>query len=200
MDLPVKRTAFRLTGALLLATACLLTTGKPQAMDSHAAAAHDSGVVTIYLLRHAEKAKNDPRDPDLTEAGRQRAERLVIVLLDEPITHLFSTPLQRTHHTLAPLAAAYGLQITTIMDVQEQAEVLLSLPAGAVAVLAGHSNTVPALVAALGGQVSGTVAGRAGPQLHDDSHDRLFVALLSPAHEDGPARLLRLLQLRYGEP
>ena len=200
----VKRRALRLSGTLLLAAACLLAAGTHRAGDSQAAAgsaatASDGGLVTVYLVRHAEKAKNDPRDPDLSEAGRRRAERLADVLRDEPLTHLFSTPLKRTQDTLAPLAAARGLEVTTIMDVAAQAEALLSLPAGAVAVLAGHSNTVPDLVSLLGGQVSGTVEGRAGPQLEKDSYDRLFVAVLSPAGEDQPARLLRLLQLRYGE-
>jgi len=194
----------RLTGILLLASACLLAAAQSRAVDSPPGslpgpAATDSRLVTVYLVRHAEKAKNDPKDPDLTEAGRLRAAELARVLTDEPVTHLFSTPLKRTLDTLAPLVAARDLPIATMMDVQEQANALLALPAGSVAVLAGHSNTVPALISALGGQVADTIEGRAGPQLHDDSHDRLFVALIAPGTHEEPARLLRLLQLRYGE-
>jgi phosphohistidine phosphatase SixA len=199
------RLSIRLTGILLLACACLLAAGNLPAADNPAtthptAPATGGDLVTVYLVRHAEKAKNDPKDPDLTETGHRRAQELARVLTDEPITHLFSTPLKRTLDTLAPLSAARGLEITTMMDVQEQADVLLALPAGSVAVLAGHSNTVPALVAALGGQVSDTIEGRSGPQLHDDSHDRMFVALIGPGTEEEPAHLQRLLQLRYGEP
>jgi phosphohistidine phosphatase SixA len=190
----------------LVAVASLLSITAALAIDESGAAAQiavtgaDSEPVTIYLVRHAEKAKNHPKDPDLSGEGQSRAERLAFVLVNEPITHLFSTPLKRTRDTLAPLAAVRGLAVTTIRDVQEQAEALRVLPAGSVAVVAGHSNTVPALVAALGGQVDDTIEGRGGPQLRNDSYDRLFVVMLTPAIEDQPARLLRLLQLRYGAP
>jgi phosphohistidine phosphatase SixA len=199
------RFPLKLGGILLLAGVCLLAAGSPLAGESaagsaSAVAATDSSLVTVYLVRHAEKAKNDPKDPDLTEAGHRRADELARVLTDEQVTHLFSTPLKRTMDTLAPLAAARSLEIVTMMDVQEQANALLALPAGSVAVLVGHSNTVPALVTALGGEVTDTIEGRAGPQLHDDSNDRMFVALIAPATEEEPAHLLRLLQLRYGEP
>jgi len=158
------------------------------------------GTVTIFLVRHAEKSKDDPRDPSLTAAGQERARRLAELLAHEKITHLFSTPLKRTRGTLAPLATARALDVTTIMDMEEQAATLLALPAGATAVLAGHSNTVPFLVEALGGKVSDTVAGSAGPQLLDDSYDRLFVVILAAPSGSSRQRLLRLLQLRYGAP
>lgn len=160
----------------------------------------ETGTVTVFLVRHAEKSKDDPRNPSLTAAGRQRARRLEELLAHEKITHLFSTPLKRTQETLAPLARARDLEVTLIMDVDEQIAALLDLPAGSTAVLAGHSNTVPALVTGLGGTVSATVPGRSGPQLQDDSYDRLFVAILTaPAGAPEP-RLRRLLELRYGAP
>ena len=156
--------------------------------------------VTIYLVRHGEKSDDDPRDPTLSEDGLNRALQLARVLQDENIHALFATPLKRTQDTLAPLAAAQDVAVTTIMDVEEQIQALLALPAGATAVLAGHSNTVPALIAGLGGEVSGTIAGRAGAQLADNSYDRFLVVVLSaPGSGTGP-RLLRLLELRYGQP
>jgi 2,3-bisphosphoglycerate-dependent phosphoglycerate mutase len=160
----------------------------------------ETGTVTIFLVRHAEKSEDDPRDPSLAAAGQQRAQRLAELLAHEKITHLFSTPLKRTQGTLAPLAHARGLEVISILDVDEQIATLLDLPAGSTAVLAGHSNTVPALVAGLGGTVSATVAGRSGPQLKDDSYDRLFVAILTAPAGSLQPRLLRLLELRYGAP
>ncbi|TDI40238.1 MAG: hypothetical protein E2P00_08470 [Acidobacteria bacterium] len=197
--LPVLRVRF----ALLLAALTLAGTALSGAVAPAGelpSAPPGTETVTIFLVRHAEKSKDDPRDPPLTAAGRQRAERLAELLAREKITHLFSTPLKRTQQTLAPLAGARHLEVTRIMDVDEQIAALLDLPAGSTAVLAGHSNTVPALVAGLGGTVSATVPGRSGPQLHDDSHDRLFVVILTaPAGAPQP-RLLRLLELRYGAP
>ena len=50
-------------------------------------------------------------------------------------------------------------------------------------VVAGHSNTAPALVSAPGGEPRGTVAGLSGPSLPDDAHDRVFV-VIRPARGD----------------
>jgi len=188
---------------LLLAALTLAGTALPGAAapaEEFSPASPGTGTVTVFLVRHAEKSEDDPRDPTLTAAGRGRAVALAELLAPEKITHLFSTPLRRTQETLAPLALAQHLVVTTIMDVDEQVAALLNLPAGSTAVLAGHSNTVPALVTGLGGAVSATVAGRAGPQLHEDSHDRLFVALLTAPNALPQPRLLRLLELRYGAP
>ena len=66
----------------------------------------ETKTVTVFLVRHAEKSKDDPRDPSLSAAGQQRARRLAELLAQEKITHLFSTPLKRTQETLAPLARA----------------------------------------------------------------------------------------------
>ena len=169
-------------------------------VETKAVHVEEEAPVTIYLVRHGEKSDDDPRDPTLSEDGVNRALQLARVLQDEDIDALFATPLKRTQDTVAPLAAAHDVAVTTIMDVEEQIQALLALPAGATAVLAGHSNTVPALIAGLGGEVSGTIAGRAGPQLADDSYDRFLVMVLSaPGTGTGP-RLLRLLELRYGQP
>lgn len=58
-------------------------------------------------------------DPPLTPAGHEQAQLLCERLRHEPVTHLFVTPLQRTHQTAAPLAAATGLRPIVIDELHE---------------------------------------------------------------------------------
>ena len=57
---------------------------------------------TIYLVRHAEKAKG--KDPVLTAQGKQRAENLAQMLQDAGVTRVYSTDYRRTQQTAAPSA------------------------------------------------------------------------------------------------
>ena len=56
----------------------------------------------VVIVRHAEKAANDPKDPDLSEAGRERAQTLARILKDGHITAIFTTEFKRTQETAAP--------------------------------------------------------------------------------------------------
>lgn len=151
---------------------------------------------TVILVRHGEKATDDPKDPSLSPAGEARARALAATLVGAGVTHCFASELRRTQATLRPLAAAAGLEVAVVPAADPQALVaaLRELPPGSVAAVAGHSNTVPALVIALGGSVRGTVDGPAGPALPDDAYDRMFVVHV-PAVKDEPSTTL---ELRYG--
>lgn len=62
---------------------------------------------TIVLVRHAEKdvsATASKTDPDLTEAGRRRAERLFDLVKSFEPEQIFSTPFKRTFQTALPTA------------------------------------------------------------------------------------------------
>ncbi len=149
----------------------------------------------VFVVRHAEKAKDDPRDPSLSEAGRRRAEELAQLLSAARVTHLFSSQFRRTRQTLAPLARQQELEVQVISahDPDRQREALLGLPPGSVAVLAGHSNTVPGMVQSLDGSLNGLLHTEDGDMLHDDEYNRLFLVILS-AGDHG----IRTLELRYG--
>ncbi len=156
---------------------------------------------TLLFVRHAEKQTADPsdRDPALTEAGEERAKDLARLLSKSGVTHLFSTQLRRTRTTLEPLAKALGLEVEVIdANAQdEQISRLRTLPPGSVAVVAGHSNTVPAMAAALGGQIEGlTKHPRYGLMLGDDEYDRLFVVIRGG---DEGKWATQTLELRYGD-
>lgn len=146
----------------------------PDAAAPEAAAPEAEAAPTVVLLvRHAEKADDGTEDPPLTDRGRARAECLAAMLDDFAPTHLLTTQYQRNRATLDPLAAATGLQPIVIeaKDAAAWQRALAELPPGARAVVAGHSNTLPSLVASLGGRSSSLDA--QGNIPHDE-YDRLI--------------------------
>ncbi len=134
----LKPTAFTLLLAVLVATPV--------------AAQH-----TVFLVRHAERADTTPGaspkmadDPDLSEAGRARAQSLAAALKDANITAIYATEFKRTQQTAAPLAKALGLTVKIVMS-KSQADLLTQLKASKGNVLVvGHSNTVPDVIKDLG--------------------------------------------------
>jgi phosphohistidine phosphatase SixA len=152
--------------------------------------------VTVFLLRHAEKVvEGNPSDPELTAVGERRAEALGRLLGNAGVTHLFATEFRRTRSSLFPLAEIVGLEVQTLSagGTGDQIAALQALPPGSLAVVAGHSNTVPIVVKGLGGELR-DLTGRGF--LHDDAYDRLFLVTL-PVGEEA---LARTIELRYGEP
>lgn len=147
-----------------------------------------SGVVVV---RHAEKADDGTRDPELSEAGRERARSLSRSLRHAEIAGLIATQYQRTQQTLSGLARRSGLEITTVpagsggtdAHVADIVSRVKHSQADGLLVIAGHSNTVPAIVEALSGQPI--------PPLEESDYDRMFI--LQPA-ESG----MTVVTARYG--
>ncbi len=93
-------------------------------------------------------------------------------------------------------AAPLELEVALIDAANPEAQLtaLRALPAGAVAVVSGHSDTVPGLVEALSGTLRKPVdAQTGGPMLGHDEYDRLFVVTL-PACEGAATKVV---ELRY---
>lgn len=137
-------------------------------------------VTTVILVRHAEKA-DDGRDSELSEAGRQRAAALAKTLRDLPIDAVWHSEYRRTAATVAPLCEARGLlpTVAKAADTAGLVRTLQRLPAGRTVLVCGHSNTVPALVQALGGHKV---------EIPDDRFDALVVL----THRGGEVRTLVL--------
>lgn len=154
--------------------------------------------VTVFLLRHAEKANEHTRDPDLTEAGEARAASLAELLVAAKVTHLFSTEYRRTRNTLAPLAKQTELEVEVVSarEPNQLVQRLRGLPPGSTAVVSGHSNTTPALAAALGCELDGLHETQRGPMLGENEYDRLFLLTLPPAGAKGVTG--KVVELRYG--
>lgn len=106
----------------------------------------DNEATTIILIRHAEKAGNEPRDPDLSEAGISRAKRLAELLSDIQVDELYSTPLRRTRQTVQFIASQRGKETMDYdpRNLKDLADMLRDKP-GKTILVAGHSNTTPTL-------------------------------------------------------
>jgi broad specificity phosphatase PhoE len=142
----------------------------------------------VILVRHAEKEAAPANDPPLTAGGRTRAAALLAVARDAGVGAIITTQFVRTRATAEPVATALGVQAIVVPaagGAQAVADTIRHAYAGKTVLVVGHSNTIPAIVAALGGP--------RGPDLCDAEYDALFVMVL-----DGPTP--RLIRSRYGEP
>ena len=107
----------------------------------------NDAVTTIILVRHAEKdTTNGGDDPGLTTRGEIRARKLAVMFPNAKPDELYATPYKRTRQTLAPWAASAKLVIKDY-DASRLDEFAgqLKLLSGKTIVVAGHSNTTPAL-------------------------------------------------------
>jgi broad specificity phosphatase PhoE len=150
-------------------------------------------------VRHAEKCtEGDAKDPELSATGKERTEELARTLARAGVTRLVASEYQRTQATLAPLSARLKLAVDVrpAADLDALATELVSAEPGSVIVVAGHSNTVPALAALLGVALPAVNDTPQGPQLGDDEYDRLFVLYLPP--NDAPVKP-SVVELRYGK-
>lgn len=106
-----------------------------------------SKVTTYILLRHAEKADDGTKDPDLSDAGKQRAQHLVSVLKKAKVSAIYSTPFRRTRGTVTPLAKSKGVAIQDYDPAKLEDVLIASKNSGEpVVIICGHSNTTPALL------------------------------------------------------
>ncbi len=158
----------RLAAAFGLAAALLATVAEAQPV--------------IVLTRHAERLDQSTDSP-LSAEGEVRARRLAALLADMPVTHLFATTYQRTQSTVAPLAKAKSLEpvVLPANDVDALVVRLRALGPEATAVYAGHSNTVPAVLKALGHPDA--------IEIDDTEYSNLFVVVMRGAN---PPLVLRL--------
>lgn len=117
----------------LMLAACSSTESIPQ-----------SEVTTFVLVRHAEKV-DDSRDPDLSETGYERAERLSEVLGHIPFSAVYSTDFKRTRETARPVASKNGLDIIEY-DHREFDTMIprwIESHKGQNVLIVGHSNSTP---------------------------------------------------------
>ncbi|MEP6741635.1 MAG: phosphoglycerate mutase family protein [bacterium] len=144
-------------------------------------------MTTIILVRHAEK-NIDPsnKDPDLSADGQARAQELARMFGDAGIKAIYATQYKRTQQTVRPLADKLGLAPTSV-DAKNTAELVRQIRAqhnGEVVFVAGHNNSVPEIIAALGGPQL--------PIIPETEYDNLYIVTI---YKLGSARLLKM---KYG--
>jgi broad specificity phosphatase PhoE len=104
----------------------------------------------VVIVRHGEKATNGGNDPELSAAGRARADALARILKDAGITAIFSTELKRTQETAAPTATSIHVTPTVVAAKDTAALVAKLHQLTGNALVVGHGDTIPNIVKALG--------------------------------------------------
>ena len=144
-------------------------------------------VTTVIIVRHAEKII-DPNnnDVDLSDAGYARAREIARDFGDAGINAIYATQYKRTQETVKPLADKTGVPVT-IVNSKNTADLLAQIRAqhsGQTIFVAGHNNTVPEIIAALGGPQY--------PIIPETEYDNLFVVTV---YRTGKAKVVKM---KYG--
>ena len=183
---PVRRRVRQARFPVAVATLALL------ALVSVAPAAPFAPATVVLLVRHGEKAPGSG-DVPLSAEGEARATALAQVGRVAGVQVIITTQFARTRGTAAPLATTLNLTpdvIAAQSDVRSHAaaiaDAIRQKHAGRTVLVVGHSNTIPPIVAALGGERF--------RDLCDPEYDALFIVVLS---DQGPVRTVKS---RFGAP
>jgi phosphohistidine phosphatase SixA len=159
---------------------------------------NDFKITTVFLVRHAEKATTPPEDPPLLESGNRRAQELGRILMKAGIKAIYTSQYLRTKQTAEPLAKNLGIESKVVRigmsaknpreisqeSMKEIAEKVYER-AGENALIVGHSNTIPEVIKALGGDVV--------PTIDEKEYGDLFVVTV---YAKGKAKVTHL---KYGD-
>jgi phosphohistidine phosphatase SixA len=112
--------------------------------------AHAQNVRTIFFVRHADKV-SDETDAVLSDAGHRRAECLAKTLSDSNIQQIYTSDLQRTQQTAAPLAAQLHLKPVAI-PLSKVDDLIAAIRSDKTAniLVVWHDLTLPKILRALG--------------------------------------------------
>jgi 2,3-bisphosphoglycerate-dependent phosphoglycerate mutase len=144
-------------------------------------------ITTVIAVRHAEKKiePNNP-DPDLTPEGEARAQEIARMFGGTGINAIYATQFKRTQETVKPLADQTGVTPTILQANQtdELAKQISTSRRGQTIFVAGHNNTVPALIS--------TLSGDSFPVIPESEYDNLFIVTI---YRFGKAKVVKL---KYG--
>ena len=144
---------------------------------------------TVVIIRHAEKQIGTIDDAPLSPQGEQRATRLAQMFGDSDafgrVKRVYVTDTRRTQQTAAGLTQRIGVSPVVLDPKASAGEIarrVLRENRGGLAIVVGHSNTVPALVKQLSGadQV---------PAMGDEEFDTMYVVTVPTI---GNASVLRM--------
>jgi broad specificity phosphatase PhoE len=139
------------------------------------AAAQGAKPTTVIVVRHAEKAAAPADDPPLTELGEARARALLDAVRDAGVSAVITTQFTRTKATAQPTAMALGItpEIVATTGASHVQDVVAAIHkhAGQTVLVVGHSNTVPAIIGALGAT--------APPAICDAEYDNLYIVTIA---------------------
>ncbi|HVQ12096.1 MAG TPA: phosphoglycerate mutase family protein [Vicinamibacterales bacterium] len=144
---------------------------------------------TIVLVRHAEKQVGAISDAPLSPQGEVRASHLAQMFGDNEtfgrIGRIYVTDTRRTQQTAAGVAQRLGLNPVIVdakVDSREFARRVIHENRGGRALIVGHSNTVPEIVAALRHE-------EGVPPMADEEFDTIYIVTVPTI---GKVSVLRL--------
>jgi len=145
-----------------------------------------SQITTVILVRHAEKAKSNDNNPNLSEIGQQRAKLLAQILKSVSINAIYATEFARTQETAKPLSEIISIPIKIIEanSTDKLLDELQNKHKGENILVVGHSNTLPFIIEKLGKTKI--------QEINESEYDNLFILNIS---ENNKAKLL---SLKYG--
>lgn len=166
------------TMRVLAAAAALITAG------ASVAVAQATKPITVYIVRHAEKAAAPAADPPLTPAGQARARVLADTARAEHVSVIITTQFRRTKETAAPSARRREIkpEVIPATGPQHIQDVVAAIRkhGGQTVLVVEHSNTVPEIIAALGAPQP--------PAICDAEYDNMYVVRIAA---DGKATVQR---------
>ena len=174
----------KLALALVLAAA-------PGCAAAQGGGAPESARTVVILARHAEKASETETDPPLSERGHARATALAAALREARLTGAIVSERLRTQQTAGPSLGQIVPDTVPIAGgvsahARRVADRIRARHAGGTVLVVGHSNTIPAIMTALG---AGSL-----PDICDAAYGNLYIMVLA----DGkPPQILRT---KYGSP
>jgi len=141
-------------------------------------------VTTVILVRHAEKniEPGNP-DPDLAPAGLERAQEIARMFGDSGVNAIYATQFKRTQQTVKPLSDRAHVAVS-LLDANQTDELVKRIQTnhrGQTIFVAGHNNSVPAIVSALSGDTY--------PVIPESEYDNLFIVTI---YRFGKAKVLKL--------
>ena len=145
-------------------------------------------VTTIILVRHAEKnIEPNNQDPDLSPEGFERAQEIARVFGETGINAIYATQYKRTQQTVKPLSDRTGVAVKLLQSNQtdELVNQLQTTNRGQTVFIAGHNNTVPAIVS--------TLSGETYPVIPESEFDNLYIVTI---YRFGKAKVVKL---KYGK-
>jgi broad specificity phosphatase PhoE len=145
----------------------------------------------VYIVRHAEKSTNPPKDPDLTDEGRERAQYLATLLKNKEIKAVYATETRRTRQTAEPFTLQEGLAIQSYKNDTLQKFLYRILDAEQNALIVGHSNTVIRMLTELDLHPS-------IKEIPENDYDNFYIVTLRAKDGSGGYKL-KLKEKTYGK-
>lgn len=157
---------FLLLLSMVLFTACNQET-KNNGMSS-------SDLTTYYFIRHAEKdTAHTGKDPELTAAGRERAQKWAEVFKDVEFDLIYSSDYKRTLNTAKPIAESQEKEIAIFNTKKLNDQDFQEKTKGKKVLVVGHSNLNPEWVNYI-------LEDEKYEDLSEAEYGSLFIAIIHP--------------------